>query len=244
MPELSPSDQIRLAQVTADMMRLLQLDDAWTAAAAATTAVSLAPGIFYAPLKTSHVWQIPFEVAQLPESSAARGSAEELAAEMKQVLQQMSNHHGFVAELPDLMGDALTQRFDALQWGAYGFSSQDRDDLRWLMLREGGVAGLAESAAEALSAYQAEIDAIDAQLGNIARAMPAEGDLSRKYRCGLGKALMLTGAGALPPAASAGAAAAFGAGALAAGIAVGATGGLLGVAIIVAGLLVIRSQRC
>jgi hypothetical protein len=242
MPELSPSDQTRLARVTADMMRLLQLDDAWTAAAAATTAVSLVPGFFYGLPGASHAWQ--FEVAAAPESPAARGAAEELGAEMKKLLQQMGNHHGFIGELPGYMGDALTQRFDALQWGAYGVSSRDREDLRWLMLREGGVDRLAESAAEALSGYQAEIDAIDGQLGRIARAIPAEGDLSRKYRCGLGKALMLTGAGTLPPAAGAGAAAAFGAGALAAGIAVGATGGLLGVAVIVAGLLVIRSQRC
>jgi hypothetical protein len=74
--------------------------------------------------------------------------------------------------------------------------------------------------------------------------MAASGDLSRRFRCGLGKSLLITGVGAVPTAATAGATAVFTFAAVAAGVAVGSSGGIAGIAIIVAGLLVIRNARC
>lgn len=143
----------------------------------------------------------PEEAVSSESAQTQRGNAGDIAAEMKQLLLLISLVAVPFANCPGIMGDALTERIDTLQWGGYGLRSSDRDDLRWLLVREGGVGQLAQSAADALSNFQSEINAIDAQLGRIEQALPAQGDLSRKYRCGLGKALVVAGAGTVPPAA-------------------------------------------
>jgi hypothetical protein len=129
-------------------------------------------------------------------------------------------------------------------WGD-DLSPADRDDLRWLTVREGGFGGMATSAAAALSRWSDERTDINAQLELLERGLPAGGDLSRKFRCGLGMGLMLGGAGTLTAAASSGAQAAVAVGAaIGAGVAVGVTRGIAAIALIVAGIFLIRKQKC
>ena len=107
--------------------------------------------------------------------------------------------------------------------------------------------GLARSAGETLSNSAAEIATLEEQLQRVRSGGTVAGDLSRKFRCGLGSGLLIGGAASLPAAATAGAAAAVtvgAAGAVAAGVPVGATGGVGAIALIVAGFLVMRRQKC
>ena len=103
---------------------------------------------------------------------------------------------------------------------------------------------MANSAADALSEYAREIESLEEQLSSMGQGLEVDGDLSRRFRCGLGKNLIVAAAATLPATATAGAGAAFAAGAVAAGVAVGATGGIAAIAVIVAGLIVIRKARC
>ena len=257
MAELSPSDQVRLSRITGDMMTLLLLDDAWTEAAQQ-------PGS----------WAIP--ATSSPEGEIPPTPLEQITDEMQRLLQQMGEAAEFIGTLPERMGTDLSVRLDALMWGD-GLSSADRDDLRWLVTRAGGVTGLAQSAAAALSNSRSEADDLQAKVNrlqsgemasgwtfpggafppgaDLGEAFPpgadlgeaSQGDLSKDYRCGLGSGLLVSGFAALPSAAGTGAAAAVAAGAagaVAAGVIVGATGGVAAIAIIVAGLLVLRRAKC
>jgi hypothetical protein len=292
MAELSPRDQATLSRISGDMMTLLLLDDAWTE------------------------W-----AGQRPGPSGHRASPRAITDEMVLLLGRMAGAADLISALPERMGDDLSARFDALMWGDW-LSSADRDDLRWVVMRAGGVNELARSAAVTLSDYQSEADDLQTKVtqweragprtsgpaepgrapvqtsssppgstlrppfqapssppgstlrprvppsGGAAERMPLtppstrrvapagrppespdepQGDLSRSYRCGLGTGLLVSGAAALPSAIGTGAAAAFtagAAGAVAAGVIVGATGGVAAIAIIVAGLMVMRRARC
>jgi hypothetical protein len=161
------------------------------------------------------------------------------------LVRRISEASQFIGSLPERMGDVLQERFDALMWGE-GLSAADRDDLRWLVSRAGGSTGLAQSAAEALANSEAEIKAMEGQLERLRSGEKAAGDLSRKFRCGLGCGLLISGVAALPVAAGAGAAAAVtvAAGAVAAGLLVGGTSGVGAIAIIVAAIVVMRHHKC
>ena len=65
-------------------------------------------------------------------------------------------------------------------WGE-GLSTTDRDDLRWLVTRAGGVTGLVHSAASTRSNYQTEINALDEQVGRRKSGERIAGDLSRDF---------------------------------------------------------------
>jgi hypothetical protein len=217
MAELSTSDRTALAQMTGDMMTLLQLDDAWT------EWTELAPQ------------RVALDPAFFPVA---------LTEQMTGLLRRMGGAADFIGSLPKRMGDDLQERFDALQWGE-GLSTADRDDLRWLVTRAGGVTGLVQSTAAALSNYEAEIEALQQQVQRVQSGGTAAGDLSRKFRCALGNGLMIGGASSLPAAAMAGAGAALATGGVVAvGVIVGATGGVGAIALVVVGLLVIRRQKC
>ena len=71
-----------------------------------------------------------------------------------------------------------------------------------------GVTGLARSAGETLSNSAAEIATLEEQLQRVRSGGTVAGDLTRKFRCGLGSGLLIGGAASLPAAATAGAAAA------------------------------------
>jgi hypothetical protein len=233
MPELNVENQAKLSLVSGDMMTLLLLDDAWTELVQQRSTASDRPT---APLPVGH-----------PDSLVR------ITDQMEDLLVRIGEAARFIGSLPDRMGDDLSDRFDALMWGDW-LSTAGRDDLRWLVTRAGGAARLAYLAEEALSDYQAEVDDLRRQVGRgprnqmratIEEAQP-EGDLSKSYRCGLGTGLLVSGAAALPSAIGTGAAAAVtaGAGALAAGVIVGVSGGVGAIAIIIAGLLVMRRAKC
>jgi hypothetical protein len=217
MPALSDDVTFTAAAMAGDIMNLLVLDDLWTAAVTATR----------------------------PEQRDASpsGFAQTIARRMIPLLEQVGTGYPFIRELPDVIGDDGIERFNALQWGNE-LNAEDRDDLRWLVVREGGFQGLANSAADALSEYAREIESLEEQLSSMGQGLEVDGDLSRRFRCGLGKNLIVAAAATLPATATAGAGAAFAAGAVAAGVAVGATGGIAAIAVIVAGLIVIRKARC
>lgn len=167
-----------------------------------------------------------------------------LPGHMRELLQQMGDVAKVIESLPERMGDGLQERFDALMWGD-GLSTADRDDLRWLVIRAGGVNEMALSTARTLSDYEAEIRDLDAQVQRKQRGEPVAGDLSKKFRCGLGSGLLISGGAAIPAAGMAGAGAAVAVGgAVAAGVLVGATGGIGALGLIVVGLLVMRRQKC
>lgn len=263
MAELSPSDQVRLSRITGDMMTLLLLDDAWTELA-----------------QQPDSWVMSTTMDPRGEIPPTR--LEQITDEMQRLLQRMGEAAGFIGTLPERMGADLSARFDALMWGD-GLSSADRDDLRWLVTRAGGVTGLAQSAAAALSNSSSEADDLQAKVtrmqsgetgwtaiaegyrratqwapqgeasqggesqGRESQGRESLGDLSKDYRCGLGSGLLVSGCAALPSAVGTGAAAAIAAGAagaVAAGVIAGATGGVAAIAIIVAGLLVMRRAKC
>jgi hypothetical protein len=217
MAELSTSDRVALAQITGDMVTLLQLDDAWTEWAA--------------------LW--PQRAALYPASSPL-----ELAGQMQDLLPRMGGAADFIGSLPQRMGDDLGARFDALLWGE-GLSTTDRDDLRWLVARAGGVTGFVQSAAAALSDFGPEITALNEQVQRLQSGGNVAGDLGKKFRCGLGSGLIISGATTLPAAAMAGAGAAVVVGGtIAAGVIVGATGGIGAIALVAAGLVLLRRQQC
>jgi hypothetical protein len=238
MTELSSEDKVKLSQISGNMMTLLLLDDAWTESVQRRSA--------------------PVDDPASPDPFGDPASPVYLAIEMERLLlERMGEAADFIGSLPDRMGDDLSARFDALIWGDW-LSSADRDDLRWLVTRVGGVTEMAQSASAALSAYEDEAYDLRMKMGRLPPARQSQsvpqpqsqsqsgGDLSKSYRCGLGSGLLVSGAAALPSAIGSGAAAAFtaGAGAAAAGVIVGATGGVAAIAIIVAGLLVMRRARC
>lgn len=167
-----------------------------------------------------------------------------IGQEIGPLVRRISEAAPFIGSLPERMGDDLQERFDALMWGE-GLSTEDRDDLRWLVNRAGGVTGLAQSAAEALSNPRAEMAAMEEQLVRVREGGTAAGDLNKKFRCGLGSGLLISGGAAIPAAGMAGAGAAVAVGgAVAAGVLVGATGGIGALGLIVVGLLVMRRQKC
>jgi hypothetical protein len=182
------------------------------------------------------------EFARRREPNDELGSM--ITQDMAQLVRRIGEAASFIGSLPDRMGDDLQARFDALMWGD-GLSTADRDDLRWLVNRAGGVTALARATAETLSNSDAEVQALLEQLARVRSGGTIEGDLSRKFRCGLGSGLLIGGAASLPAAATAGAAAAVATGgAIAAGVIVGATGGVAAIGLIVVGLLVMRRQKC
>jgi hypothetical protein len=219
MPELSPRDRATLSHMTGDMVTLLLLDDAWTDA-------------------MYNAW-----IEQTREDGEPV-SVDGIADEMAQLLQRMGEAAEFIGSLPRRMGDDLQARFDALMWGE-GLSTADRDDLRWLVTRAGGVTGLVQSTTATLSTYPAEIAALQEQVQQVQSGETAEGDLSAKFRCGLGSGLLISGIAAIPAAGMAGAGAAVAVGgAVAAGVLVGATGGVGAIVVITAAILVMRRQKC
>lgn len=219
MPELSTLDRALMSRMSGDMMTLLLLDDAWTEF-------------------LDDAW------IELTREGGDPLSVDGIADEMAQLLQRMGGAADFIGSLPERMGDDLQARFDALMWGE-GLSTADRDDLRWLVTRAGGVTGLAQSTAAALSNYPAEIAALQEQVQQVQSGGTAAGDLSASFRCGLGSGLLISGGAAIPAAGMAGAGAAVAVGgAVAAGVLVGATGGIGAIGLIVVGLLVMRRQKC
>jgi hypothetical protein len=213
----SANDQLGASAIATDIMQLLVLDDLWTAA-----------------VTTTHPQQ---------GDASPQDFAQTIAQGMLSLIPQIGTRWAVVRGLPDAIGDDGIERFNALQWGNE-LNAEDREDLRWLALREGGFRGLANSAAAALSEHVSEAEALEVQLRSIVEGFDVEGDLSRRFRCGLGQGLIVAGGASLPATATAGAATAFAAGAVGAGLVVGATGGIAAIAIIVAGLMVIRKARC
>jgi len=131
-----------------------------------------------------------------------------------------------------------------LTWGD-GLSTEDRDDLRWLVTRAGGVTELVRSTADTLSTYEDELHALEQQVYRMQSGEDAYGDLSPSFRCGLASGLLISGAASLPSAAGTAAAVAVAAGgAVTAGVIVGVSGGIGAIALIVAGILVMRRQKC
>jgi hypothetical protein len=217
MPPISAESQMSASTLASRIMNLLVIDDLWTAAATGTR-----------PQQGD---------ASLPDYA-------QITRRMMELIPEIGQASDFVRLIPVFMGDDGEERFTALQWGSE-LSAEDRDDLRWLAAREGGLGGLAHKAADVLLDYGDEVASLKGQVRSIGQGLQVEGDLSRRFRCGLGQSLIVTGAGCLPAAASAGAGAAFAAGVAATGMAVGAaTGGIGAIAIMVAGLLVIRKARC
>jgi hypothetical protein len=218
MTDLAPDARAELARITGDMMTLLSLDDAWTE----WTELS---GQQSATFYTSH-------------------SPLGITGQMLELLPRMEEAAYFIGSLPDRMGDDLQARFDALMWGE-GLSTGERDDLRWLVTRAGGFAGLAQSTAATLSNWGIEQNALQEQVQRFQTGQPLIGDLTREFRCGLGSGLLISGAASLPSAVGTAAGAALAAGGtIAAGVLVGSTFGVGAIALVVAGILVMRRQKC
>jgi hypothetical protein len=215
MAELRPIERAEMSRKSGDMMTLLLLDDAWT----------------------------EFVRGQVPPDVHAPFPLE-LIAEMNRLLAGMDQAAQLIRRVSERLGPDLNARFDALMWGD-GLSTEDRDDLRWLVTRAGGVAEFVRSTADTLMTYGEEVDALDLQVRRVRSGEQAIGDLSPSFRCGLASGLLISGAASLPSAAGTGAAVAIAAGgAITAGVIVGATGGIGALALIVAGILVMRRQKC
>jgi hypothetical protein len=115
---------------------------------------------------------------------------------------------------------------------------EDRADLRWLTLRHGGFQGISTTAIATLSTCQSEIDQLRRQSVAMGIGNAVAGDLTRQFRCGLGMALISSAIMSLQTTAVAAVSVAS------AGALIATTGGVGAIAILVAGLLVIRNSRC
>ncbi len=217
MGSLSLAAQAGVATMTGDMLRLLQLDDLWTGAVAQTLIPS--------------------------ERTPALAEVESLAGEMIDRLGQMQEHVDLLRKVGEDLGDDGEDRLNSLLWGTE-LNSEDRTDLRWLLTRAGGFQSMARSAGDVLSSYDSEVNLLEQQLTFLRQGEAATGDLSRRYRCGLGQGLIIGGAASLPATAVAAAGAGVTVGAIGAAVLVAATGGVAGVAVLIAGLFVIRKARC
>jgi hypothetical protein len=230
--DLSVSEKAYLSIFNGKVLQLLQLDDLWTS-----------------------------EVYARSESSVDRDGSDTdeivfIVETMKSLLATLERDIPFLHLIAE-----RAERADA-DMSAYlavreELSDQDRNDLDWIIGREGGLRLLLHNAADILSTYEAAIAQLDEQIdamaladgiGNIAQSDEVflEGDLSRKFRCALGLALCggtiltipTTVVGASSVAATATAAAISGA------IMVGASGGIAALAILAAAIFFIRGSKC
>jgi hypothetical protein len=237
MAALSHYDLIRVSEMSGDIMTLLALDDAWTAAVA-----SASFGVPHADEAGSEAAVRLGKVLAYQRIEAAIDLGREIMSRLSRINE--NQYPSLMSALPELLGPDGEEQFTALLWSD-DLNPADRDDLRWIAQRHGGLAGLAGSAAAELDGWRPEYNAIQEQVNSLSRGLPASGDFSKHFRCGLGNGLMVSGFTTMAGTASLGAGAALAVGGtIAAGVAVAATGGIAGLAILVAGVVIARKAMC
>ena len=214
MADLETKDLLLVIEQTADCVKLLQLDDVWTSMAVG------GPSLGLPNLKT-------------------------LVSETKSLIYRVSERAPAVFAIAEKHSDALAKTTrDLLSSGL--LSESDRTDLIWILARLGSdsVIEVLRDAMQSLDNPGSEVRHLDEQLRQIIEGQSANGDLSKEFRCNLSLTLIGGSILALPSSAAAG----LGAMAVVGGTAVVAgmflTGGVGGIALLVAGLLVARRNKC
>jgi hypothetical protein len=214
MADLETKELLLVIQQSADCAQLLQLDDVWTSMAVRGPSLGLS-------------------------------NLETMVSEIKPLIDRVSERAPIVhaiaeAHIEDL--DEATR--DLLSSGQ--LSESDRTDLIWILRRRGrdSVIEVLRGASQALDDPKSEAQYLDEQLRRITVGQFVTGDLSRKFRCGLSLSLIGGSILTFPSSAAAG----FGVmavGGAAAGVTgMFLTGGVGGIALLVAGLFVARRSGC
>ncbi len=221
-------DRAQVARLTSESLELLQLDDIWTAA----------------------VQQISHPTDDV---SFTADEIISVVEQMLTLLQSIGEQSDFLHQLGENVDESDEDVLNSLLWGDE-LGAQEQSDLRWMIARQFGLSGLIHTAADGLADYEVEISNLRRDLLSFGQgetvegdspSATVEGDLSRKFRCNLGLTLIGGGILSMPATATGATAAGVALGATVGGaVLVGATGGIAGLAVIVAGIFFIRKSKC
>lgn len=175
---------------------------------------------------------------------AADESDESLVKRLHELIDEMSQGFGTLQEIHHAHHVEAAASLDELLWSS-AFPRADREDLRWWIVRHGGLDAMAERLATLNHPYAVEREhaLLEDEWQLVRRGVASSGDLSRSWVCGTAQGMFVGGVVAIPSGLAGGLAAGAATG-LVAGLAVGATGGLGGVAICAYALWWARRHKC
>lgn len=204
---------------TAEISRLLQLDEVWTAA-----------------------------VVRGLQSDGSR-DRDDLANQLQKMHDDMRHTLRRSRRLAARISDIATRHFaeaqdtlDGLLWDD-SLVPNDREALRWWTARHGGLSGMVDQVATLPQMADQEISGLARQLEIVMSGEPASGDLSKSFRCGSAQGLLVGGILALPAAPATGIGLAVASGVVA-GAAVASTTGVGALLIIAAALFWAKRYHC
>ncbi len=215
---ISVEEQSQLGRMTADSLRLLQLDDIWTS-----------------------VVQNPRSVGR--DNPQITPGLESVVLGMITLLESCAEHRELLQSLAERM-DEDDEAWLALILESGLFDQESTGEIRRRADEAGGFRGLALAAADGLASAQEEIYLLQGQLRDLDAGTAVAGDLTRKFRCNLGMTLLTGGLLSIPPIAAAAVGTGIAAGAVGAGLLVGATGGIAAIPIVIAGLIFMARSGC